>query len=356
MKKSIMKLCVFITIILTICSCGTNEDKDTEVGERVIEDINGDMVTIPTEINRIICRSGNGTSFLVAMGYGDKLVGTADYVVTNPWVDRFYSGTSKLPTFGWEPSSEEIYRVGADLVMIADPNVASNLRKDGITAICYKQYNGEEIIKSAELLGELLGEDAKKYTDKWINYYNEIDDYIKEKLADVKEEDKPVVYYIYGQANKGLGRTAGGDSIIEFLIEEAGGIFATSDLPNDGPKITEEEAIKRNPDVILVSGVYGVDHIKALETEPAWQGVAAVANNQIYQIPIDFISWDFYGVEVPLFKLWISEQLYPDLIDRDIFEEAKQFYKEFYNMELKDEEIKYILNGLDPEGNTYVNE
>ena len=323
---------------------------------RSITDINGDLVNVPTEINKIVCRSGNGTSFLVGMGLADKLVGTADYVVTNPWCDKFYKGISSLPTFGWSPSSEEIYAMNCDLVMVADPEVSASLRTDGISAICYKQYNEKEIVESVVLLGELFGQNAKAYSERWIEYYSETNDYIESKINTISEEEKPVVYYIYGQSNKGLGRTAGGDSIIEVLIEGAGGKFATSDLSNDGPKITEEDAISRNPDIILISGIYSAELKDDLNNSPQWKQVPAVKNAAIYQMPIGFISWDFYGVEYPLLKLWIAQQLYPDLIDIDMHQETKQFHKDFYGIELTDDEVDYMLNALAPDGNPYETE
>lgn len=321
--------------------------------KREITDINGDKVTISADVKRVICRSGNGTSFLVGMGLGDKLVGTADYVVTNPWCDRFFSGISSLPTFGWSPSSEEVYSVNSDLVMVADPEVAANLRTDGITAICYKQYNEKEIITSANLLGEIFGENAAKYSERWLNYFNETNDYINSKIGTIKEEDKPVVYYIYGQSNKGLGRTAGGGSIIQVLIEGAGGKFSTADLPDDGPKITEEDAISRNPEVIFISGIYSEKLKNDLESSPQWQQVPAVKNKAVYQMPIGFISWDFYGLEYPLFKLWIAKQLYPELIDKDLHQETKQFHKDFYGADLTDNEVDYMLKALSPNGSPY---
>ena len=344
------------TSIVEIEESGVSQEEEVAVNsEKEITDINGDKVVIPENIERVICRSGNGTSFMVAMGYADKLVGTADYVVTNPWADKFCDGISSLPVFGWSPSSEEIYAVGADLVMVADPEVASALRTDGIPAICYKQYNEQEIVDSAELLGELFGDSAKEYSEEWLQYYTETNEYISEKIGNISEDDKPVVYYVYGQSNKGLGRTAGGDSIIQFLIEGAGGKFSTADLPNDGPKITEEDAISRNPDVIMISGIYSAELKSELENSPEWSQVTAVSENQVYQMPIGFISWDFYGVEYPLLKLWIAKQLYPDLIDKDLHEETKAFHEKFYGVDFSDEEIDYILNALSPDGTPYEN-
>ncbi len=348
--KRFIYLFVALSLIISCCGCtGTLPEE-----EKTIVDINGDTVSVPALINNIICRSGNGTSFIVAMGYGDKLAGTADYVVTNPWTDKFFNGISSLPTFGWAPSAEEIYRVNADLVMLADPDCAASLRADGINALCYKQYNETEIIDSVRLLGNLLGKDAADYAERWIDYYNETDEFISQALSSVSAADKPNVYYIYGQTNKGLGRTAGGGSIEQFWIEEAGGVFVTQDLANDGPKITEEEAISRNPDVIFIGGIYSGALETDLQNNPAWSDVSAVKNARIYQIPVGFLPWDFYGVEFPLLKLWAAKQLYPNLIDVDMHEITKEFYKEFYNKELTDNEVEYILNSLSPEGKSLV--
>lgn len=345
---------IIASMMLSSVGCGNKQVKEAEWV--TIVDTNGDEVTIPTEIDKVICRSGNGTSFMVAMGYGDRLAGTADYVVTNPWADVFYEGISDLPTFGWSPSSEEVYAVEADLVMLADPEVAGNLREDGISAICYKQYNEKEILDSVRVLGELFGEDAETYGEKWIEYYNNKDAIIEEALKDVKDEDKLVVYNIYGQSYKGVGRTSGGGSIDQFWVEEAGGIFSTADLPNDGPKITEEEAIKRNPDVIFIGGIYSSVLEAEILSSPEWSEVPAVKEGRIYNIPIGFTGWDFYGVEFPLLKLWAAQQMYPECFDIDMHAVTKDFYKEFYNIEFADEQIDYILKGLSPDGTEFITE
>lgn len=346
--KKISILIVFVMLCFCITGCS---DKFDENNTRIITDINGDLVEIPQEIKSILCRSGNGTSFIVAMGQEDKLVGTADYVLTNPWCKIFSEKVANLPGFGWSPSAEEAYSIGADLVMVADPEVAHDLRKDGLNAICYKQYNETEILESVKLMGELF--DKQEFAKKWTDYYLQTDGYLRNKLNYVENSEKPNVYYIYGQSNKGVGRTAGGDSIIQYLIESAGGNFITKDLSNDGPTITEEDAIERNPDVIFISGVYGRELKDTLLNSPEWSEVPAVKEGRIYQMPIGFTSWDFYGVEFPLLKLWTAQKLYPELIDVDIHAETKKFHKEFYNVEFTDNQIYYILNALTPDGNEY---
>lgn len=349
--KKIVSMVMCLVLLCGVVGC-TNRSNDVEKTV-VISDINGDEVEIPQNPEKIVCRSGNGTSFVVGMGHSDKLVGTADYVLTNPWISVFMDNSEHLQGYGWSPSSEEIYKTGADLVMLADPDVAFNLRKDGIRAICYKQYNEQEILDSAKLIGKIMHEE--EYASNWIQYYKSINNYIDSKLNAVEESDRPKVYYIYGQSNKGLGRTDGGGSITQHWVEGAGGVFTTKDLPNDGPKITVEEAISRNPDVILIGGVHSSALKDELLNSPEWSSVPAVKNNHIFQIPIGFTAWDFYGVEYPLLKLWVSKMLYPELIDKDMHVETKEFYKQFFGKDFSDEQIDYILKALNPEGNRYEN-
>ena len=348
MKKFICVLLVVLQILF-ISACAVQKSDEPVM----LTDMDGIEIVLPESIKKIICRSGNGTSFLVGMGLGDSLAGTADYVVTNPWAELFLPGISEMPTFGWSPSAEELYAVGADLVMLADGEVASSLRDVGINAICYKQYNEEELLGSVRLLGELFGDDAKAYGNKWLDYYQNTVDYLSDALSSIDGE-RPKVYYIYGQSNKGPGRTSGGGSIEELWIEQAGGIFTTSDLPNDGPTINEEEAISRNPDVILIGGIYNSVLTETLLSSPEWSEVSAVKCGKIFSIPIGFIPWDFYGVEYPLLLLWAAQQMYPDIIDIDMHSKTKEFYDEFYDITLSDEQITYMLAGLSPDGGNYI--
>ncbi|WP_345943217.1 hypothetical protein [Campylobacter concisus] len=49
--------------------------------------------------------------------------------------------------------------------------------------------------------------------------------------------------------------------------------------------------------------------------------------------------------------LWAAKILHPEIFkDIDIAAETKKFYKEFLHYELSNDEINYILNGLDPTG------
>ena len=101
--KKIVSIVLCLVLLCGVVGC-TNRSNDVEKTV-VISDINGDEVEIPQNPEKIVCRSGNGTSFVVGMGHSDKLVGTADYVLTNPWISVFMDNSEQTSKIG----SREFY-------------------------------------------------------------------------------------------------------------------------------------------------------------------------------------------------------------------------------------------------------
>ena len=347
-----MRRTIAFILTLTLLCCFMASCGDRNGGTKTITDLNGDTVAIPSNPERIVCRSGNGTSFLIGMGYADRLVGTADYVLPNPWVDFFAPNVSNIAKFKWEPSAEELYATNADLVMLPDGEIAKNLREAGLTAVCYKQYNADEMLASVTFLKEVFSEDkdAQVYLTAWEKYYNDTVAYIADKIKDIPMSERPVVHYVYAATNKGVTRTVGGGGIYDTWAEQSGAILATKDYPAENNKVSEEELLAINPDYIMIGGV--CEHVVAEElmANEAWSNADAVKNGRVYTMPIAVIPWDMYGVEYPLWILWTAKTLYPDLIDKDMLTETREFYKQFFNVELTDEQINYMLNGMAPDG------
>ena len=346
MKRIISLILTVILALGMLVSCSEPDDKTNG-----ITDLNGDFVVIPNEPKKIVCRSGNGTSFLIGMGHADKLVGTADYVLPNPWMEVFAPSVSNIAEFKWQPSAEELYAIGTDLVMLPDGKIADDLRKAGITAVCYKQYNEDEMLASVEFLKKVFtDEESQEYLTSWEEYYTETISYIADKIKDVPESERPVVHYVYAASNKGVTRTVGGGGIYDSWAKHSGAILATKDYPVENERVSEEELLAINPDYIMIGGVCEHAVAEELLKNTAWTNADAIKNGHVYTMPIAVIPWDMYGVEYPLWILWTAKTLYPELIDKDIVSESRDFYKRFFNIELTDVQINNILNGLGPDG------
>ena len=343
-------IAMFLTVTLLCCALGSCGEKINAT--RSVVDLNGDTVTIPSSPMRIVCRSGNGTSFLIGMGYADRLVGTADYVLPNPWVDFFAPNVSNIAKFKWQPSAEELYATNSDLIMLPDGEISGTLRDAGLTAVCYKQYNEDELLASVEFLKEIFSDDehVQEYLTAWEKYYTEIITYVADKIKSVPVSERPVIHYVYAASNKGVTRTVGGGGIYETWAEHSGAILATKDYPVENNRVSEEELLAKNPDYIMIGGMS--EHIvyEELMENEAWSDADAIRNSHVYTMPIAVIPWDMYGIEYPLWILWTAKTLYPDLIEKDIVVETREFYKQFFDVELTDTQINYILNGLAPDG------
>ena len=329
-----------------LCSCTKKAEK------KEIIDIAGDTVLIPVNPSKVVARTANSTSFMVAMGMKDKIVGTMDAIAANTWSKKFMSNIDEIPSYHWEPSIESLYEVDTDFVLLADPSICREFRSKGITAITYKQYSSEEIVKSVHLLGDIFGEDAKKFGEEWLEYYNDTLTSINNHIKDIDYEDRSGVYYIYGQANKGIYRSTGGNTINDEMIKLAGGRNVLENYSSSITKFTAEEVLNTNPDYIFVGGVYQNLFIEQLYDEEVWKEKEAIKKEQVYNIPLGFIPWDLYGVEFPLLLKYMCNKMYPDY-QFDIIPETKAFMKKFYQIDLTDEEIQYMIKGLDENGERY---
>lgn len=340
------KLLPIISVVFLTACAG-----EGTIGTKTVKDLAGVEVSIPSHPERIVCRSGNGTSFLVAMGLEDRLVGTANYMLPNPWVDYFCPRIKDIPGFAWEPSAEELFATNTDLVMLPDPLVAESLRTGGLTAVTYKQYNIGEILSSVDFLKNVFDDNqSKSFLDDWLSYYHETINYVEKQLKDIKEEDRLIVHYVYAASNKGPTRSVGGGGIYESWAEQSGMSLATKQYPAENKYANEEELLKIDPDIIMIGGNAQEDVYDALLVNTTWSGVKALKNNKVFRIPVGFLSWDMYGIEYPLWVLWTAKQVYPDLIEKDIAQETYSFYKKFYNKELSNTHLNNLLNGKSPDG------
>ncbi len=116
-------------------------------------------------------------------------------------------------------------------------------------------------------------------------------------------------------------------------------------------ELNAEEIPNINPDVIIIGRAKSPEAIQKIYENPIYAGTNAVKNKKVYVNPTGVFSWDRYGTEGVLQILWAAKILHPEIFkDIDIAAETKKFYKEFLHYELSDDEVNYILNGLDPTG------
>lgn len=67
-------------------------------------------------------------------------------------------------------------------------------------------------------------------------------------------------------------------------------------------------------------------------------------------MPTSFVSYDRFSVELPLMLDYTANAMYPDEHTLGGIDELREFYKEYYDQDLSDEDLEMMLKGLDPDG------
>jgi iron complex transport system substrate-binding protein len=135
------------------------------------------------------------------------------------------------------------------------------------------------------------------------------------------------------------------------MVELAGGIPIWKESIKSGSWMTVglEQIAVWNPDLIFIINYYAdsTESVEKLKTEPAWQELKAVKNNQIYGFAGDFLSWDQPDPRWVLGLNWIGNKMHPKLISFDINVEIPKFFSNFYGItnDLYLDKIKPVLKG-----------
>lgn len=67
-------------------------------------------------------------------------------------------------------------------------------------------------------------------------------------------------------------------------------------------------------------------------------------------MPTSFVSYDRFSVELPLMLDYTANVMYPDEHTLGGIDELGEFYKDYYDQDLSDEDLEMMLKGLDPDG------
>ena len=380
-KKLLMLLLVLaLALALALAACGAPAEEAEEAAEEAAEetaeetpagpititDMSGDEVTIEGEVKSIVNLWPGCTTSFFAMGAGDLISGLAinSPAVMNAWTQTFYPGCVDIPALGGTtPAVEELATLAPDLVIVhpssAKDGYAQQVREIGIPAINIFFKNYDSMKESYTLLGQILGGEYQSKLEDWCADVSAKQARNQEMMADLADEDKPIVYYIAGQ-EESLTVTMGQGSIIQDWVESCGGRFAPAVMNLDGEEVTAEEIFELNPDVIIVGGTYQHVLLKQLQETDGWKDLNAVKNGRVYNNPYGCYNWERFGLESCLQLDYALTCIQPELaaeagIDRDFMvKDVIDFYAKYNGTELTEEQANFMLDGLLPDGSAEI--
>lgn len=299
MKKRILAI---ITSFILLFTVGCSNSKETTVTDR-----EGNEVTIPTKLERIISAVPSNTEVLVELGVGDKLVG----------VDKYSEGieglNEELPKMDMNnPDAEAIIALEPDIIIASGHNKIGSAEdpykaivEAGIPVVYIPSSDSiEGIYKDIEFIASLVNEEKKGA---------EIITDMKEKISKYEElaktiKDKKKVYFEIGPAPNlfSFGRSTFLNEMVEVIGAE--NVFKDEEswfAP------TEEAILDANPDVILTKVDYVEDPAAEILARDGWDNITAVKNGDVYYIDANSAARGNQNILKALDQM--AKAIYPDV-------------------------------------------
>lgn len=315
---------------------------------RTVTDQDGTEVEIPENVEKIADLWHANNQIVLLLGGADKLVATTQNIKDKPWFKKVYPRISEVtaPFSGDDLQVEELVKLAPDVVLSSNDEQIQAARTAGIPAVKVMFQNFEDMRKTILLTAEVIGPDATTIANNYLEYLDGNIDYVAERVKDVPEEERPTVLHIVNGSN--LLKVDGTNCIIDEWIKLGGGQNA---LTTEGNmmEVTMEEIVKADPDVIIVGSTTTEDALASMKADPAWASLRAVTDGNVYGNPQGTFPWDRYSAEEALQVLWVAKLLHPTKFeDLDMVAKTQEFYSEFLNYNLTEDEANQILKSEDP--------
>lgn len=344
---------------------GKEEEKKEESKEgetRTIVDMDGNEVVVPKEIKRVVVLSMYPLPSVITtyLGSGKKVVGMDPFAYAaaeNGLLGKLFPDILEANTSFVEGDAvnvEELIKLNPDVVLYraVDDKQKQMLESAGLTGIAvHAQQNDYNVIQTYNdwfrLMARMFpGEGPAE--DAITNYSQKVYDSIQERIKDIPEEERVRALHIFRYNDKAL-IVSGRNFFGNFWITMAGGINVAGELQDMGPsKVNMEQIYAWDPELIYItnfSQAMPEDLANNAIGSDDWSSIKAVQEGRVHKMPLGSYRTFTPGVDTPVTLLWVAKQMYPEkFADIDIAKEFKDYYKNFFNVELTDEDIEGILN------------
>lgn len=360
MKKMIsMLLALALLASLTACA-GAPADIAAGSDTHIITDHSGVQVELPLQVERIVvCDILPLPSVLtVFFDSADKIVGmsgTSMGAAENGLLGELYPEILDAETGfidGSTVNTEELLKLQPDVVFYnaSRAELGQQLRNAGFPAVAISvnkwEYNSIETLNHwIALLSEIFPENDKSEIVQ--RYSNEVYELVQERVADIPEEERERVLFVYQYSETNL-LTSGKRFFGQWWADAIGAVNVAQELTTDNSvAVNMEQVYAWDPTLVFITNFTTAgpeDLYNNTVGTYDWSGVAAVENERVYKMPLGMYRSYTPGADTPVTLLWLAKTAYPELFeDIDILAETKDYYHEVFGVELTDEQAASIF-------------
>ncbi|MGG0288223.1 ABC transporter substrate-binding protein [Peribacillus butanolivorans] len=368
MKKKWTMLAATTVVAALITGCGnTTEEtkgdtaeKQTTAEEKVIQDQLGRDVTVPGKVERIAVGGilPYFSTWYVATNSTKEVVGlhpnaynaAENSILADMSPDILKADTSFIKN--GEVNVEELMKINPQLYFENSQNQKSidKLEDAGVSVVALSAID----VAAAEPLAtfnswlkvtsDITG--TTERTDMFLEKGKKVQAELDEKLDGIKEKDKPRALILYQHSDKSI-MVGGKNFFSNQWLNATGAYDVTAEEVTGTKEVNMEQIYKWNPDIIYItnfSTTQPEDLTNNVFEGQDWSQVKAVQAGNVYKIPLGIYRWFPPSGDAPLMLEWMAQKNHPELFDYDMKKEITDYYSEFYDYDVTEEQVENILH------------
>ena len=271
--KKFRSVLLIAFLVLALVGCGSTSADITV-------DRAGNEISLPSEVETVVSLAASTTQVLSDLDMSASIVGVDLY-------STFYVTdlAEDVLTFDMmAPDFEALIAMEPDIVFVSEMSSAGGediflpVKEAGITVVTIPTpVTIEDTKEDVQFIADCVNKSEEGKT-----LVEEMDKVISEvtEIANTITDTKTVAYEV--SAMPYLYSTGTGTYMDE-IITTIGATNVYADQEN-WISVTEEDAVAKNPDVIVTSVDYLEDAVGEILSRPGWEDVSAVANAEVYYI------------------------------------------------------------------------
>lgn len=306
-----------LMLALVLVGCGAKEDtkketisKEDQQVEKTsykVKDDRGVEVEFAAAPKTIVSLQPSNTEILFALGVGDKIVGATEYD-TYPEEAQKIERVSDSVKF----NSERILALKPDVVIAyttgsdeENLNALKGLEDAGIKVFAIQSAKTfDDVYGDIQQIAKVMG-----IKDKGDKLNDDIKGKIAEVQAKVKDVKEPKNIYLEIGPKPDI-YTPGSGTFQQEILDAANVKNVFADLKS-WAKVSEEDIIAKNPDVILTTVNYVENPTAEILTRDGWNSITAIQNKAVYSIDTDISNRP--GPRIGEAVELIAKAVYPEL-------------------------------------------
>lgn len=352
MKKQsslLLSLVMVLTMLFSVAGC-SSQKTEQETGTRTVVDMSGKEIEVPNTVDSYCVLYASAINVCAML---DEDCAHMDGLVKG-WMDWTYRLYPELKNQAVifdknAVTAEEIIETGTQVVFwsnSAHEALIEPLTNAGIACVYVPISDVDSLKQVVSIVADVLGTEyassmAKKYIDACDKMISNVDSL----TANIDAKAAPSVLCLRDTSSL----TAYGVNHFEGFWATAAHMdyIAGTDDPNGSANLTLEQIVEWDPENIIFEIPADLDSLYA---DPVWSSLSAFKNNKVYNNPSCMNSWAAAGVEYLLQYEWAVTTFYPELSgELDLTRDVIEFYKNFFNYDMTEQEVEWILAGEMPQ-------